>query len=204
MAYSKRFEYIIAKTLNFEGGFQNHASDRANYTKSGKLLGTNRGISTIAYEQYLGKEPTLKQIKEITPAKAKEIYYKLFWLPMKGDSLKSDGVAWVIFDSYIATGNLKTSRKGINEAAGSKVITENAVPFNDFTLSKINAIDSTKLIKAIIEQNKIQRLSLNKPEFINGWLARLDKLQNGALELVKNPTIIATIVSIVSVFFCLN
>jgi len=89
VAYSPRFEFITSKTLSFEGLYQANSKDRANYTRSGKLLGTMRGISTIAYEQYLGREPILSEIKAITVEIAKAVYYKLFWLPMKGDLLKN-------------------------------------------------------------------------------------------------------------------
>lgn len=197
--YSKRLEYIFSKTFNFEGGFQAYANDTANYTRSGKLIGTNHGISTIAYEQYLGHEPTLADIKAITIDIAKAVYHKLFWLPMQGDKLKNDGVAWVIFDSYIATGNLKTARKGINAAIGSKVVSEAPVSFNDFTVNKVNAVDSNKMITAIIDANKAQRIAINNPTFIDGWLNRLDALQKDALNLVKNP--IPILLTIAGLFF---
>lgn len=198
--YSKRFDYIVAKTLNFEGGFQNFANDSANYTRSGKLVGTNRGISAIAYEQYLGKEPTVADIKAITPEIAKAVYYKLFWLPMQGDQLKNDGVAWVIFDSYIATGNLKTARKGINLGLGKKVIQETAVPFNTFTVNAVNKGDSATLIKSVVKANVEQRKAIGNEDFIDGWINRLTKLQDNALQLVKNP-ITVIISTLVGLFF---
>lgn len=186
MAYSKRFEFIVSKTLNFEQGFQNYANDRANYTKSGKLLGTNRGISAIAYQAYLGKEPTLAQIKAITPEIAKAVYYKLFWLPINGDRLKSDGVAWVIFDSYIATGNTGTAIKGINTAIGS-----NKIPYKPYAINNYNAInnaDSTGVINRVIEANIIQRKTetsqSQQNDYLKGWTNRLNALRNEALTLV--------------------
>lgn len=194
--YSQRFTKILAATASFEGLFQNSATDRANYTRSGKLLGTMRGISTIAYEQYLGREPSLDEIKAITHEIAKDVYYKLFWVPMLGDKLKTDGVSWVIFDSFIATGNLKTARLGINNALGTKVISESSVPFTDFTIKTINDADQNKMVQAIIAANVEQRKTRpNFEENKTGWLARLDTLQTEALKLIttKNGAPIITI-----------
>lgn len=185
MLYSPRFEYIASRTLNFEQGYQNYANDKANYTKSGKLLGTNRGISAIAYQQYLGKEPTLAQIKAITPAIAKAVYYKLFWLPINGDRLKSDGVAWVIFDSFIATGNTATAIKGINKAIGS-----DKIPYKPYSISSyttVNQADSVEAINRVIEANIIQRKTgtsqSQQNDYLAGWVDRLNKLRNEALNL---------------------
>ena len=181
MSYSPRFDFIIKKTLNFEQGYQNHANDSANYTKSKKLVGTNRGISAIAYQAYLGKEPTVAMMKAITPEIAKAVYYKAYWIHMQGDKLKSDGLAWVVFDSFIATGNLNTAIKGINTAIGSdKVVSK---PYNIVSTSAINTVDTTYAIHKVIEANIIQRKNIGSNTFIDGWINRLNTLRNEALPL---------------------
>lgn len=188
--YSRRFEFILSKTSKFEGLYQNYASDKANYTRSGKLLGTNRGISTMAYEQYLGREPSLAEIKAITPAIAKAVYYKLFWLPMMGDKLKTDGVAWVIFDSYIATGNLKTARKGINKALPAAAISEDSIPFSDYTVKVVNAANQAKIIETVTAANVAQRKTLSTfAQFGEGWLTRLQTIQAEAMLLATPKNI---------------
>ncbi len=185
MLYSPRFEFITSKTFSFEGLYQANSKDRSNYTRSGKLLGTMRGISTMAYEQYLGREPLLAEIKAITVDIAKSVYYKLFWLPMRGDQIKTDGVAWVIFDSFIATGNLITARKGINKALTGNKIVETPTSFNDYTLQTINAGLQAMIVAAVIAENVAQRKSLSTfSEFGAGWIARLIILQAEALKLL--------------------
>ena len=192
--YSPRFEFITSKTFSFEGLFQANPKDRSNYTRSGRLVGTMRGISTIAYEQYLGREPSLTEIKSITIEIAKAVYYKLFWLPMKGDYIKTDGVAWVIFDSFIATGNLMTARKGINKALTGNKITEASAPFNDYTLKTINAGVQALIVASVIAENVAQRKSLSTySEFGAGWIARLIKLEGEALKLITPEAGIKTV-----------
>lgn len=192
--YSPRFEFITSKTFSFEGLFQANPKDRSNYTRSGRLLGTMRGISTIAYEQYLGREPSLAEIKAITIEIAKAVYYKLFWLPMKGDQIKTDGVAWVIFDSYIATGNLMTARRGINKALTGNKITETATSFNDYTLQTINAGVQALIVASVIAENVAQRKTLSTfSEFGAGWIARLIKLEGEALKLITPKAGVITV-----------
>lgn len=193
------FSTIVNKTLNFEGGYQAYPNDSANYTSTGQLVGTNRGISAIAYESYLGFPPTASQMQAITPGIAKAVYKKLFWDKMQGDKLKSDSVAWIIFDSYIATGSLKLSRQGINDAGG-EVDTGN-VPFNNYTLSQIHKLPAQVVFDAIKKRNIEQRtwLAESNPDkygmFLDGWLNRLNNIT--FTDIATGGSIIVVIVFVV-------
>lgn len=174
MAY---FETIVNKTLNFEGGYQAYPNDNANYTSTGALVGTNKGISAQAYEWYLGYPPTVAQMQAITVPIAKAVYKKLFWDKMQGDVLANDSVAHIIFDSYIATGNLILARKGINDAGGGVV--ETNTPFNNYTATTINNLNQQAVFDAVKQRNIDQRIYLAEtyPDkygmFLQGWLNRL-------------------------------
>jgi len=197
------FTTIVDKTLNFEGGYQAFPNDSANYNSLGQLVGTNRGISAIAYETYLGFPPTVSQIRAITPAIAKAVYKKLFWDKMAGDALLNDSVAHIMFDSYIATGSLKLSRQGIADAGGS--VDQGNVPFNNYTVGVVNALNPQAVFNAVKQRNIDQRMWLaeNNPSkygmFLQGWLNRLNAItfSDVVTEVKKKgPVIIATL------FFC--
>lgn len=197
------FATIVDKTLNFEGGYQAFANDSANYNSLGQLVGTNHGISAQAYESYLGFPPTVTQIKGITTNIAKAVYKKLFWDKMMGDYIVNDSVAHIIFDSYIATGNLKLSRQGINDAGGN--VDVGNIPFNSYTLSNVNGLPPQLVFEKVKQRNIDQRIYLaeSNPDkygmFLQGWLNRLNAItfDDVVTEVKKNgPIIIATL------FFC--
>lgn len=178
------FNRVVEQILNFEGGFQNSPSDRANYTSSGKLVGTNRGISAIAYQDYLRREPTVEDIKAITPEIAKDVYKRLFWDPMiKGDSIKDESVALLMFDSIIATGNTREIRDGINKVAPGRVV-KGTANFTSYTIDVVNSLPQKRLFDAIWEENVMQRKHVatnegpNDPQaqFLKGWLNRLNSI----------------------------
>ena len=182
------FSQIVAKTFNFEGGYQADKDDSANWTRDAKnnkvaLIGTNHGISAVTLQTYLGRYPTVAEMKALTVEDAKKIYKKLFWDKIYGDDIKSQSVAHIIFDAFIASGynGLLRVRLAINKVSGSKVVNEAAKAFNTDVVKIINNLNPEKLFETIkqgeIEQRK--RLVKQKPElqkFLNGWLNRLNQI----------------------------
>ncbi len=84
---------MFSQVFKFEGGFQNDATDQGNYTKSGKLVGTNHGISAYLYELVKGKEPTQEDMQNLTKAEAAEIYKTVFLNVIIGDAPNQLGVS---------------------------------------------------------------------------------------------------------------
>lgn len=172
------FEPILEKTFNFEGGYQNYESDSANYTSSGKLVGTNRGISAIAYQQYLGYEPSVDDMMAITPAIAKNVYRKLFWNKIRGDEIKDQDVADIIFATYI--GNPAKSNKIVQASLaqlGHDVSVKTTYP--DEVVKAINRSNPEKLFYTIKEEKRkfLESLRSAYPQFINGWMRKLNSFE---------------------------
>lgn len=69
---------LLSKTMKHEGGYTDNPADKGNYTKSGKLVGTNHGISAYLYELVKGKEPTAEDMQDLTKAEAVDIYKSAF------------------------------------------------------------------------------------------------------------------------------
>jgi len=181
------FNKIVDKTFSFEGGFQAFPNDSANWypnPQTGELIGTNKGISAVAYGTYLGRKPTVAEMKAITTDTAKSVYKKLFWdKPVKGDSIKNQSVAHMIFDFIIASGQSRMSDiKAIaNATKGSKVINETDSTFTDNEIAIINSLDQQKFhanLKAY-RLAFIDRIIKNDPrdeKFRKGWTNRLNAL----------------------------
>lgn len=210
------FTPIAEKTLILEGGYQSFPNDSANYTSSHKLVGTNFGISAIAYEDYLGREPSIEDMKALTKAKALAVYKKNFWDKLQGDKIKNHSVAHIIFDAYIASGSLgiQRVRKYINEYTGySRVSVSRISNLNDDEIKAINGIANQKALFELIKQGEIDaRMALvnSNPakygQFKQGWINRLNKINyEGRLlsfgKVATGVAIVVTPVILVGVFF---
>mgnify|MGYP001050132048 CR=1 FL=1 len=111
-------------TKKYEGGYQAWEDDNGNWTggKKGKgiLIGTNRGVTAYEYAAYLGKTPTIQEMKDMPANVPFEIFKKKYWDVMKGDAIINQEVANHIFDMCINAGNsigIKLAQRvlGLNE-----------------------------------------------------------------------------------------
>jgi lysozyme family protein len=201
------FEKAIVGVLNWEGGYQSFSNDSANYC-SGKLIGTNRGISAVAYKGYYGTCPTIEQIKSLTKEQALFIYKKNYWDPIKGDDIINQSVAEIIFSRIIGEGNSSIPRikKSINTVYGKDVTI-----LSNYIISKtdtfyINKADQQKLFEQIKSDKKLflEGLASSNPEkygqFIKGWLNRLKSYifkPNDTTKLILLMMCLAVIVIII-------
>lgn len=199
------FKPIVVKTFNFEGGYQNNPSDSANYNSLKQLIGTNRGISAIAYETYLKRPPTVSDIKAITKAIAEKVYKKLFWLPLQGDKIKNDSLAHIMFDAFIVSGYEGTRRikKALNTYYGKLVTPETKTAINDNDIILINKADPSKLfeiVKAGEIKNRIYLAETNPSKyakFLNGWLNRLSNIQFSTSAKIAGAGFFFVLISVV-------
>lgn len=159
-----------------EGGYQNNPTDTGNYFK-GQLIGTNWGISAPALASYMGKTPTVSDMKSLTRATAQQILKNVFWLKNHFDRLKNQSVATLIYDGVV--------NHGTN---GMRLLMENAlrrigvdVEYHKvFTLQGIellNRLNQKKLFDSVKAVRAAKYRSLSRTEFLKGWLARLDRIQ---------------------------
>jgi lysozyme family protein len=74
---------LMDSLFKSEGGYQNNKNDTGNYYK-GQLIGTNFGVSAPILATYLGRTPTVKDMKNLTREDARKIakinYYDKFMI----------------------------------------------------------------------------------------------------------------------------
>lgn len=192
------FNSIAKKTFKFEGGFQAYSNDTANYC-DGKLVGTNHGISAVAYKGFYGKCPTVDQMKALTIDQAKAIYKKNYWDIIQGDLIANQSVAHIFFDAHIASGGygLKRIKQYINKYYGANKVSVDTKALKASDAVLINAADAQKLFE-IAKQGEIDNrnsLANQNPAkygmFLKGWLNRLNQITfDGATFIKNNPAII--------------
>ena len=68
------FQIFQATLKTIEGGYQAIVADNGNYNSLGQLIGTNHGISAIALEEYLGRVPSVSDMKNLSYSTALIIF----------------------------------------------------------------------------------------------------------------------------------
>lgn len=102
------FEIAHKITVKNEGGYTDNPDDNGNWTGGkkgvGVLVGTNYGISAPVLKEYLGRTPTVSDMKNMSTETADKIYKKRYWTIIRGDELTRQNVANSIYDSAVNMG----------------------------------------------------------------------------------------------------
>ena len=75
----ENFKDCLSMLLKHEGGFVDHPKDPGG--------ATNKGVTKKVYDEYLGRECTIDELKNIPMDHVEEIYKKNYWDKVKGDDL---------------------------------------------------------------------------------------------------------------------
>lgn len=165
------FEKALKLVLKWEGGYVNHPNDPGGHT--------NLGITYYTFERYasvIGVAPSISNLKQLSKENAAKIYKIGFWDKIKGDQIKDQQVANLIFDSYVNMGNMavRIVQRQLKLLSDGK--------FGERTLSAVNFDDPKSLFNRI----KYSRASFyaglisNKPKlqvFERGWNNRIDSFR---------------------------
>ena len=193
------FKKGVEKAFKAEGGFQKDPSDSANYVK-GKLIGTNRGISAIAFYNHYKKIPSEADMRALTQAQAMQIYKANYWDKIRADEINNNSVAHLMFQYVIGSGlgAIKELKRIANNTKGRKIMAETIKPFTKEEIDLINGLKQSiyhanlKTNRARIFKAIVQR-SPEKGKFLKGWLNRLDThVYSGKVSFNYKPWLIGT------------
>lgn len=169
------FSTISPIILRHEGGYANRASDKGGPT--------NHGIAWKTWKKYskedLGVEPTLENLKKITPEQAEIIYKKRYWDPSGFNDIKDPKLALMSYDWSITSGGAgKQIQKLLNSQYGQNLKVDGVI--GPDTISAMNSVeDSGKLTNSIAEIRKqyYTNLTISDPKNLpnlNGWINRVN------------------------------
>jgi lysozyme family protein len=175
VSQSDYFDELIGSVLNFEGGFSDNPNDHGGITNRGITFATFK----LGAEKYLGMEPTLENLKNLTVEQAKTLYRKMYWEPMGGPKIMNKQVAHIMFDMAVDSGvgtAVRYMQKTLNNMGNSLAVDGVAGPL---TLNAINTANSNELFnnfktarinfyKAIIANDPTQKV------FEQGWMNRVN------------------------------
>lgn len=162
----------LAQILKSEGGYVDDPRDNGG--------ATNFGVTKKTYENWVGREVTKEDIKNLTIDDVAPIYKERYWARVRADELK-DGCDLLLFDLAVHSGP-RRSVKIAQETAGTVV--DGLI--GPKTVAAINAMDQTEFIKKFSEN----RLAFYKrieawKHFENGFRNRVKKTQIAAQQMVQ-------------------
>ena len=169
-----KFESIIDKNLEHEGGYVNDKNDRGGETKY--------GITKPFMEEYKYALPggKAKPIKDLTVEDAK-LLYKAMWDRYNLGYIRDKDLAYVVYD-YMINSYAGTAAKRVQEilnTRGAALKVDGQI--GEKTLNAIHNSDTKWLIDEILKNRQYYYREQVKDdstqlEFYAGWMNRLNKI----------------------------
>lgn len=165
------FEMALALVLLNEGSYIDDPAD----IHGGP---TNRGITINTLAAWRGAPQTAADVRALTLEETQAIYKKMYWAPIKGDSIQRQPIASAIFDMAVLCGPAQASRMA-QAAVGAKV----DGLFGPMTLAAINAKSSVDFLAAFTKECDAflkSRVKIDpiKNRFLAGWAYRTGRFAN--------------------------
>lgn len=161
MKMSAKFLLAVEEVLKNEGGYVNHPSDPGG--------ATNFGITQRTYPQL--------NIRTLTVAQAKEIYYVDWWTKGPYESITSQAIATKLFDTAVNTGT-KRAFKFLQQACnnlGSNLKVDGVI--GPKTIERVNSLPASSVLAEMRKEQAAfyTNLAAKRPSmkvFLRGWLNR--------------------------------
>ena len=168
---NNNFKECLDLVLKSEGGWVNHPSDPGGET--------NLGVTKRVWEEYVGHP--VESLKKLTKDDVAPMYEQKYWRPCYGEVLPR-GLDFVVFSMGVNAGPGR-SVKLLQQSIGC--VSDGII--GPRTRELISASNTATLIAKFSETRREYYRSLKTfPIFGKGWLARVDKEESEALDMVKN------------------
>jgi lysozyme family protein len=169
---SARFDACMPFIFKAEGGYSDTPGDPGGPT--------NFGITLATLKAYEGSPNlTAQDVKNLTPAKAKEIYRSNYWNRMQCGALPA-GLDLEVFDFGVNAGPgeaVKALQRIVGVTADGSI--------GPITLAAIGQFKPRDLISQYSEARLAYYKGLNNPEFEQGWTARVAQIQTAASQMLE-------------------
>ena len=165
------FKECLDLVLKSEGGWVNHSSDPGGET--------NLGVTKRVWQEYVGHP--VDSLKKLTKEDVAPLYEQKYWRPCYGEVLPR-GLDFVVFSMAVNAGPGR-SVKLLQSSLGC--LSDGII--GSRTRELISASNITTLIAKFSEARRHYYESLKTfPIFGKGWLARVDREEQEALNMAKN------------------
>ena len=165
------FKTCLDLVLKSEGGWVNHPSDPGGET--------NLGVTKRVWEEWVGHP--VESLKKLTKEDVAPLYEQKYWRPCYGEVLPR-GLDFIVFSMGVNAGPGR-SVKLLQQSLG-------CVPdgiIGPRTRGLISTSNTPAIIAKFSEARREYYRALKTfPIFGKGWLARVDKEESEALNMLKN------------------
>ena len=167
-----KFDICFQMVIKHEGGFVAHPSDPGGIT--------NLGVTKAAWEEYLGKEVTEQDMRDLTVETVKPFYRQNYWDRVRGDDLPP-GVDYAVFDFAVNSGVARASRM-LQECVGA---TKDG-SIGPKTVEAVKTHDAAKLAQELCDKRLefLQGLP-HFQTFARGWTRRVLEVSKTAKEMTQ-------------------
>lgn len=168
----KNFDKCLEMLLHHEGGYVNHPSDPGGMT--------NLGVTKRVYDEWIGRESTEQEMRDLKPEDVAPIYRKNYWSRLRLDDVGS-GIDWALMDFCVNSGPSRPA-KALQRAVGA--VADGAI--GPKTLQLVAEKDPKFVIDYIYTVRQAFYESLRTFDtFGRGWTRRNKETLEQALSMVE-------------------
>ena len=168
---NKNYDRCLEMLLKHEGGYVNDPNDPGGRT--------NLGVTQKVYEDWVEREVTEQEMRDLTVNDVAPIYKNKYWDKGKCEDLPS-GVDWCVFDWGVNSG-MSRSAKALQRIAG--VTADGGI--GPMTLQAVNDFEPLDII--IKMHTSRQHFYEGLSTFVNfgrGWTRRNDETKETAVDMI--------------------
>lgn len=157
-----------------EGGYQAMPADVGNYA-CGNLVGTNMGVSAVAWQQWQGRCPTVSDMRNLTPADALA-FYRWYWNYYNIDGINNQALAELVLNNTMgAPKRAAEAEQRALQRMGYNVEEDGAR--GPITLAALNdaARKDLQRIYNLVREEWISYLNTINSQFRAGWINRMNR-----------------------------
>lgn len=165
------FQACLAVVLQSEGGFTDTLQDGS--------IATNLGVTLHTWSGWIGHAATIAEIEALTPADVAPLYQADYFNASHCPELPT-GVDLMVFDAAVNSGIGRAIRT-LQEALG---VTADGL-FGPVTIEAAKTADAASVVqKMAVAREAFYRSLPTFGRFGNGWLARVNRTEAAALEMI--------------------
>lgn len=166
---------FFATILKMEGGYQNRPDDSGNYA-CGQLIGTNMGVSAVALRDWWNRCPSEAEMRTLTQNQAFNFYawyfdrYNLY-------RIESQQLAELCMNNTMGSpaGAAKSEQRALNSLGYNVSVDGVRGAQTIAALNKAWQKNPSAIYNAVRAEWVQYLYSIDKPQFITGWMTRLNR-----------------------------
>lgn len=165
---------FFKKILLMEGGYQAFPNDVGNYA-CGQLIGTNMGVSAVAYREWVARCPTVSEMKNMTQETARN-FYAWYFDRYNVYPVQNQKLAELLMNNTMGAPAraIEAEQKALNRLGYSLTVDGVRGPL---TIAAINSAAKKNLAGTYnaIRAAWVEYLGSINSEYRAAWLARMDR-----------------------------